>query len=168
MKSITTFLIILCFSISVSAQKALSNDPCNLIKKIDDGQGGAPTLVSRMPLLIGDGKLNGFSIQWVRQAKSDYVLSIQSFEQQGISLKNATLEIMFSDSSTLILKNNCTDCKGKMTVFFGEKNKAQELQQLRDKLVSKIKIVIAKTFIEKIFTKENTQVFYQTMYCLNT
>lgn len=145
------------------------NDCSNWILTQIDKVDGASFTAGKKPLeIFTDGGKKGFRIIMLNGSHSDLIISIQAFGAGSCIDKDDKINILFTDGSRLLLKNDADfNCKSKSTVIFGGSfGKKRELEELKSKRIQIMRVWTSDGFVEKDFNEDNQIEFYNVINCL--
>lgn len=139
-----------------------------IITETDKMEGTTSTHAKKNLIVSDDGGKTGFGILLMRHTNNIIVLSIQAVGASSCIDEGAKINILFADGSRLLLNNQSNfNCKGKSTVYFGGLfgNKS-ELKELRVKKIQTMRVWTSDSFVEKDFTVEDQNEFFNVINCL--
>lgn len=89
------------------------------------------------------------------------ILVIQAVGAGSCIDEGAKINILFDDGSRLELSSNGDfNCKGKATVYFGGSfGKRKELNELKTKKISTMRVWTSDSYVEKDFAQDNKDEF---------
>lgn len=161
-------LISLLMLISVSAY---AQDDCSYyVKMHEDRVENKKYYVNNQSIAMSDDGYNGFGMIIMKNYNS-VILSIKAVEK-GVSRcinDNSTCVILFTDGTRLELKNNNDfNCKSEFTLYFlGHFNRKYEYECLITKDVDIIRVYASTGYVQRKFTKEEQDLFRNTLKCIN-
>ncbi|HNO18873.1 MAG TPA: hypothetical protein PKM24_11255 [Saprospiraceae bacterium] len=153
-----------------SVQKSLDpNDCSNWISTETDKMDGSTSTASKNTIIVStDGGKKGFGIFMMQGSKGGVILSIQAVGAGSCIDEGAKINILFTDGSRLVLSNNGKfNCKGNSTVYFGGVfGKKSELEELKTKKIQTMRVWTSDSYVEKDFTTDNQEEFFNVINCL--
>ncbi len=153
-----------------SVQKTFNpNDCSNWISTETDKMDGSTSTASKNTIVVStDGGKRGFGIFMMQGLEGVVILSIQAVGAGSCIDEGAKINILFTDGSRLALSNNGKfNCKGNSTVYFGGVfDKMSELEELKTKKVQTMRVWTSDSYVEKDFTTDNQEEFYNVINCL--
>lgn len=145
----------------------VSLDCSNLISTETDKMTGRSTPMSKTLVISDDGGKTGFGIYLLKLQKTIVLTIVVRGASKCIDDKN-DMNILFRDGTKLQLTNNGKfNCDGEFTLYFGGTfGKGKELDQIRNKEIETLRVWTSKSFVQKDFTKEQSQQLLKTVECL--
>ncbi len=146
-----------------------SSDCSNWISTETDKVDGTTTTAAKNTLIVStDGGKKGLGIFMIQSSKGGLILSIQAVGAGSCIDEGAKINILFTDGSRLALSNDGKfNCKGKSTIYFGDVfGKKSQLEELKTKKIQTMRVWTSDSYVEKDFTKENQEEFYNVINCL--
>jgi len=100
--------------------------------------------------------------------KNSLILSIYADGAGSCIDKGSKINILFTDGTRLeLLTDGDFNCKSKATVYFGDVfGKKKELNELKSKKVTTMRVWTSDSYVEEDFTTDNQNVFFYTVNCL--
>jgi len=145
------------------------NDCSNWISTETDKVDGSTSTAGKNTLIVStDGGKKGFGIFMMKGSKGGVILSIQAVGAGSCIDEGAKINILFTDGSRLVLSNDGKfNCKGNSTVFFGGVfGKKSELEELKTKKIQTMRVWTSDSYVEKDFTVDNQEEFFNVINCL--
>lgn len=153
-----------------AAYKALAQNDCSnwISTEIDKMEGTTSTASKKAIVVSTDGGKEGLGIFMVKYSKDGAILSIQTAGAGRCIDEGAKINFLFTDGSRLVLSNEGKfNCKGKSTVYFGGVfGKKSQLGELKTKKIQTMRVWTSDGFIEKDFTTDNQEEFFNVINCL--
>lgn len=152
-----------------STVKPGSSDCSNWIETRTDKVSGNTSTSAKSNIIVStDGGKKGFGVFMMRGSKGGLILLITAVGAGSCIDEGAKINILFDDGSRLELSSQGDfNCKGKATVYFGDVfGKYSELEQLKTKKIQTMRVWTNDSYVEKDFTKDNQEDFYNTINCL--
>jgi hypothetical protein len=151
--------------------KVESSDCSNWIKTATDKVSGSTSTSAINTLVVStDGGKTGFGIfmMEMQSSKGGLILVIQAVGAGNCIDEGAKINILFDDGSRLELKNDADfNCKGKATIYFGGSfGKKKELNELKTKKIGTMRVWTRDSYVEKDFTQDNKDDFFNVINCL--
>jgi len=145
------------------------NDCSNWISTETDKVDGITSTFGKNTLIVStDGGKKGFVIFMMKGHKCGLILSIQAVGAGSCIDEGAKINILFTDGSRLVLSNDGQfNCKGNSKVYFGgDFGKKSELEELKNKKIQTMRVWTGDIYVEKDFTVDNQEEFFNVINCL--
>ena len=149
--------------------KTNSSDCSNWTEtKTDKVSGSTSTSAINTIVVSTDGGKKGFGIFMMNGSTGGLILVIQAVGAGSCIDEGAKINILFDDGSRLELASDGDfNCKGKATVYFsGSFGKKKELNELKTKKISTMRVWTSDSYVEKDFTQDNKDEFFNVINCL--
>ena len=146
-----------------------TNDCSQYIETTEDKMTGDKSTSAKETIIVStDGGKKGFGIFLMQSSRGGSIFSIQAVGAGSCIDEGAKINILFTDGSKLELINASDfNCKGNATVYFGGSfGKTNQLKELQTKKIQTMRVWTSDSFVEKDFTKENSNDFFQIVHCL--
>ena len=153
----------------VSPASSNSSDCSNWISTETDKVSGTTSTVSKNTLIVStDGGKKGFGILMMQSSKGGLIISIKAVGAGSCIDEGAKINILFTDGSRLMLSNEGNfNCKGNSTIYFGGVfGKKSQLEELKTKKIQTLRVWTSDSYIEKDFSDDNQDEFYNVINCL--
>lgn len=149
--------------------KANSSDCSSWIETTTDKVSGDVMTSAKNILVVStDGGKSGFGIHMMQSPNGGLILGIQAVGASACVDKGTKINILFDDGSRLELKSDGDfNCKGEAPVYFGGfYGKKKELSELKTKKISTMRVWTSAHYVEKDFTQDNKDEFFNVINCL--
>ncbi|TAL57644.1 MAG: hypothetical protein EPN85_13615 [Bacteroidetes bacterium] len=149
--------------------KKNSSDCNDWIETVTDKVDGTTSTSSKSKIIVStDGGKKGFGIYMMNGTSGGLILVIQAVGAGGCIDEGAKINILFDDGSRLELRSDGKfNCKGNATVYFGGSfGKKKELNELKTKKISTMRVWTSDSYVEKDFTQDNKDEFINVINCL--
>jgi len=149
--------------------KVNSSDCSNWIATETDKVSGNTSTAAKNTLIVStDGGKTGFGIFMMQSSKGGLILVIRAVGAGSCIDEGAKINILFTDGSRLELASEGDfNCKGKATVYFGGVfGKKKQLEELKTKKIQTMRVWTSDSYVEKDFTTDNQEEFYNVINCL--
>ena len=151
-------------------QETTTNDCSQYIQTVEDKMTGDKFISAKKTLLVStDAGKTGFRIILIHNYNRTLIFHINAEGAGHCVDKGSKINILFTDGSRLELANEEDfNCKGDIVVYFGGSysGKEDDLKELQTKKIETMRVWLNDSFVEKDFTKENTNEFFQIVNCL--
>ena len=153
-------------------KKVTTTDPSdcsNYIETTEDKMTGRKTTAAKSSIVVStDGGKKGLGILLMLSEKGTIIMSISAVGAGHCIDEGDKINILFADGSKLELASDGKfNCQGDATVYFGGVfGKKKQLEELKSKKIQTMRVWTSDGFVEKDFTSDNSQEFFQTINCL--
>jgi hypothetical protein len=159
--------------LELSAQDSFANKLTNcsewvLIKK--DSTGKETLTASNETLVSSDGGKTGLNIySFLNSTSKVVVISVQAIGAGKCVDKGDKISIIFEDGEKIELANtNDFNCDGSSTIYFGSAvGRQNEIKMLASKRVNMMTVWTRDTYMQKEFSKADSQKLMETLRCLS-
>lgn len=144
-----------------------SNDCSDYIITETDKMTGKTSIYSKNIVVSDDGVKTGFLI-FLIPTKETIILSIRVSGAGNCIDKGSKVNFLFSDNSKLEMYNHGDfNCKANVTLYLGGPlgNKS-DLHNMETKKIKAMRVWTEDGYVEKDFTDENADDFYNTFQCI--
>ncbi len=144
-------------------------DCLNFIKITEDKMTGDKMATSKNRIIVSqDGGKTGLGIVLMTPSKGVLILNILASGAGNCIDKGGKVNILFTDGSKLELTTNGDfNCKGEATIYLGGvAGKKKQFEELKTKKIQAIRVWTDDGYVERDFTEDNSNMFYQTINCL--
>ncbi len=156
----------------VEVKKEISNSntaDCSkwIITDIDEVGGNTNTGSKNFLIVTNDGE-EGFRILMQQIPRGGVAIFIRAVGAGSCIDEEALINILFTDGSRLELSNDGKfNCKAEASLYFGEIfGKKSQLEELKTKKIQTLRVWTSDSYVEKDFTKDNQEEFYNVINCL--
>ena len=147
----------------------LSEDCSNWISTEKDKMDGTLLIGAKETIVISsDGGKTGFGIYIMKGSTGSLIITIQAVGAGRCIDEKNKINILFSDGSKLDFFNDGKfNCKGKATLYFGSVfGRLSQLKELKTKKIETMRVWTSDSFVQKDFTVDNQEEFYNVINCL--
>lgn len=137
--------------------------------KTDKVTGQVSTSSNSSLIIFKEGETSGLGILFVKSQTGSLIMHIVAIGASNCINENSLINILFDDSARLELRTNAKmNCDKEAIVYFGKlyRNESQ-LSELLTKKISIMRVWTMDGYVEKEFTQQNKDQFYNTINCIN-
>ena len=150
--------------------KQTSSHNCSdwVIQEVDK-VGGLSWLGAKTPIIASKDSKNGLKIGIIKPEKGSIILSIDPMGAGRCIDKGDKINILFTDGSRLELSHDGKfNCDPTAVVYFrGIFGKESELEELKTKKISTMRVWTSSSYVEEDFTAANADAFLNILQCLD-